>query len=146
MTDQTADQAAEISDADLIAHLKACRRNQSETLRGLWLALKAISDMPIPEQDNMLSANMRVVAKQALDRIRGDNQDQTTSLPDYRDILKRYVQAVIIKDHVIALRAADGLPQGPRLFVALLGLEDAAECIPPDRMMMQEWETLIHGK
>jgi hypothetical protein len=74
------------------------------------------------------------------------SKNQTTSLPDYRDILKQYVQAVIDEDHVIALRAADGLPQAPRLFVALLGLEDAAECSPPDRMMMQEWEALIHGK
>lgn len=31
------------------------------------MALRAIRDMPLPEQDNMISANMRAVAKMALE-------------------------------------------------------------------------------
>ena len=30
------------------------------------LALKTIAEMPIPEQDNMIAANMRLIAKEAL--------------------------------------------------------------------------------
>lgn len=58
----------------LMADLDAIMKNTRETgyvngraSRLPWLAaLLAIRDMPIPEQDNMLSANMRKIAADAL--------------------------------------------------------------------------------
>jgi hypothetical protein len=38
-------------------HRMACER---------WLALRTIADLPIPEQDNMIAANMRKVALDAI--------------------------------------------------------------------------------
>lgn len=44
-----------------------CRREAVENEnRRIKSALRTIADMPMPEQDNMLSANMRKVASEAL--------------------------------------------------------------------------------
>ena len=51
-----------LTNADLTASISALR-DENEKLR---IALEAIRDMPIKEQDNMLSANMRLVAERAL--------------------------------------------------------------------------------
>ena len=59
--------AEPMTDAELIEHLTRSRHDQAKTIRSLWRALETIRDMPLPEQDNMISANMRKVAKDILD-------------------------------------------------------------------------------
>lgn len=39
-----------------------------EAISPMLVALRAIAEMPIPEQDNMLSANMRIIAKAAIEK------------------------------------------------------------------------------
>ena len=59
--------AEPMTEAELIEHLTRSRHDQAKTIRSLWHALEMIRDMPLPEQDNMISAKMRKVAKDILD-------------------------------------------------------------------------------
>lgn len=62
------DNASQMADLDtILKNIKETGYINGRASRLPWMAaLLAIRDMPIPEQDNMLSANMRKIAADAL--------------------------------------------------------------------------------
>jgi hypothetical protein len=62
-----------MTESHTLAHWQEASQRQGETIREqdaeierLRLALRTIRDLPIPEQDNMIAANMRAIAREAL--------------------------------------------------------------------------------
>ena len=62
---------AEAADLEMRLHVMDHEQTATEVAQGieiarLRMALRTIADLPIPEQDNMLGANMRYIALKAL--------------------------------------------------------------------------------